>query len=122
MPLSPVHSALLPPPVRVATDAAWPVAVQGEPRRGDTEPLRHPAPTTGAEPAAQERRERTEREMLGRLRVALAEPESRHPENLVRRGAYRELARGPADLLEQRISRMLGDSGGVSLRRLDVRA
>ncbi|OOG25667.1 hypothetical protein B1C78_06055 [Thioalkalivibrio denitrificans] len=121
MSLSPIQAALLPPPIRIDTDPAWHAPVRGEAQRGGEEPVRRPTAPTGGEHTAEQRRDRREREMLGRLRVALAEPETR-PANVMRRGSQVALPRTPADALDQRISALLGDSGSGSLRRLDVRA
>jgi hypothetical protein len=119
--LSPIQTALLPSPMRIDSEAAWPVPVRGEAERGGEERVRRPTSLTDGEQTAEQRRDRREREMLGRLRVALAEPETR-PANVVRRGSYGVLARTPADVLDQRISALLGNGGSGSLRRLDVKA
>jgi hypothetical protein len=111
-----------PLPLRLDPDAGGPVPARGEPERTGTEPARRPGPSVEAERLAAERRDRHEREMLGRLRVALAEPGGQRPEHIMRRGSYGMIAPTPADLLEQRISVLLGENGIGALRRLDERA
>lgn len=122
MSLPPIQAAALPPPIRLETETAWPVPVRGDLQRSDAEAARRPAPPANAAQAEQDRRDRGEQEMLGRLRVALAEPQAQPPGNVMRRGSYGVFTRTPADLLDQRISGLLGDGGPGSLRRLDERA
>jgi hypothetical protein len=120
MPLPPIQAASLPPPIRTEPEMVWPVTVRGEAQRDGEEAVRRPVASTRNEQVAEDRRERQEREMLGRLRVALAESETR-PANVMRRGSYGLAIRTPAGQLEQRIGALLGNNGGDSLRRLDER-
>jgi len=119
--LAPVQFAALPPPIiRGDPESTWPVPVRGEAERAGAESIRRPVPSSDSARTEEERRDRQEREMLGRLRVALAEPQEQRQSNVMRRGSYGSPYRAPADLLEQRISEMLGQTGGV--RRVDESA